>query len=264
MKNERLRIAGKLGPSSRLGKWSPVSILEMKGFLGIIINMGIINLPEISDYWKLSWESNIPFFSRVMPRNRFQDIFYGLHVSHSEAITVTKLDKLKMFLTKLVPKFRQHYSPSRHISIDETMIGFRGRFGSRQYMPQKPTKWGIKAFTMADSANGYLLDTIIYTGADTLGNENSYSTFPKPAQVVLHLARPYLNKGYHIVTDRYYSSVPLTLELEKNLSYTATIVKNRIDLPDPIRDKGFKLKSGEFKAYRCENVLVTAWRPEKN
>ena len=105
-------------------------------------------------------------------------------LSHSEGITVTKLDKLKMFLTKLVPKFRQHYFPSRHISIDETMIGFRGRFGSRQYMPQKPTKWGIKAFTMADSANGYLLDAIIYTGADTLGNENSYSSFPKPAQVV--------------------------------------------------------------------------------
>ena len=60
MKNERLRIAGKLGPSSRLGKWSP----EMKGFLGIIINMGIINVPEISDYWKVAWESNIPFFQQ--------------------------------------------------------------------------------------------------------------------------------------------------------------------------------------------------------
>ena len=34
-------------------------------------------------------------------------------------------------------------------------------------------------------------------------------------------------------------------------------MKNRI------QDKGFKLKSGEFKAYRCGNVLVTAWRPER-
>ena len=82
---------------------------------------------------------------------------------------------------------------------------------------------------------------IIYTGADTLGNENSYSTFPKPAQVVLHLARHYLNKGYHIVTDQYYSSVPLTLELEKY--QTTTIVKNHIDLPDPIRDKANQVKS---------------------
>ena len=114
------------------------------------------------------------------------------------------------------------------------------------------------------NTNGYLLDSIIYTGADTLGNENSYSTFPKPAQVVLHLARHYLNKGYHMVTDRYYSSVPLTLELEKyQTTYTTTIVKNRIDLPDPIRDKAFKLKSGEIKVYRKGNILVTAWRPER-
>ena len=61
-----------------------------------------------------------------------------------------------------------------------------------------------------------------------------------------------------------FSSVPLTLELEKyQTTYTATIVKNRIDLPDPIRDKAFKLKSGEIKVYRRGNVLVTAWRPER-
>ena len=77
MKYDTLKTAGQLGPSSRLGKWSPVSTLEMKAFLAIIINMGIINLPKIPDYWKTSWESNIPFFGRVMSRNRFQDIFFG-------------------------------------------------------------------------------------------------------------------------------------------------------------------------------------------
>ena len=74
----------------------------------------------------------------------------------------------------------------------------------------------------------------------------------------------FLRAGHIIVTDQYYSSVPLTLELEKRqTTYTATIVKNCIDLPDPIRDKAFKLKSGEIKAYESGNILVTAWRPER-
>ena len=48
------------------------------------------------------------------------------------------------------------------------MIGFRGRFGAKQYIPNKPTKYGVKAFTLADSLNGYILDVLLYTGADTL------------------------------------------------------------------------------------------------
>ena len=56
MKYDTLKTAGKPGPC-RLGKLSPVSTLEMKAFLAVIINMGIIHLPEIPD---------CPFFGRVM------------------------------------------------------------------------------------------------------------------------------------------------------------------------------------------------------
>lgn len=35
------------------------------------------------------------------------------------------------------------------------MIPFRGRISIRQYMKDKPVKWGVKAFILADSHNGY-------------------------------------------------------------------------------------------------------------
>ena len=73
------------------------------------------------------------------------------------------------------------------------MVGFRGHFGPKQYIPQK---YGIKAFTMADSDHGYLLNVLVYTGADTLtGSDPLYSCYPQPARVVLHLLQPYLDKG---------------------------------------------------------------------
>ena len=59
------------------------------------------------------------------------------------------------------------------------MIGFRGRFGAIQYMPQKPTKWGIKLYSIADS----ILDSIVYTGSETHTNTTIYSTLPKTTQV---------------------------------------------------------------------------------
>ena len=91
-----------------------------------------------------------------------------------------------------------------NLAIDQTMAGFRGRFGSIQYMPQKPTKWGIKAFTLADAANGYLLNSLVYTGAQTLEDADpAYQSLPQPAQVVMDVMWQYLNKGHHVFTDRY-------------------------------------------------------------
>ena len=48
------------------------------------------------------------------------------------------------------------------------MVGFHGRFGSTKYTPKKPVKWGIKSFTLADAETGYMLNIVVYTGAQTL------------------------------------------------------------------------------------------------
>ena len=69
-----------------------------------------------------------------------------LHVG-TPGVTARKIDKIKPLLDILLPRFQELYRPSQNLAIDETMVGFRGRFGSIQYMPQKPTKWGIKAYT---------------------------------------------------------------------------------------------------------------------
>lgn len=34
----------------------------------------------------------------------------------------------------------------------------------KQYLPNKPTKWGFKVWSLADSQNGYVCDIDIYTG----------------------------------------------------------------------------------------------------
>ena len=46
-------------------------------------------------------------------------------------------------------------------------------------------------------------------------------------------------------------------------SFTGTIMKNRIDLPDDIRSPDFHLEGGEVKAYRDGALLALAWRADK-
>ena len=174
----------------------------MLGFFSIILNMGIIQVPNIESCWKTSWVSQIPFFSKVMVRDRFQEIFWMLHVG-APGVIEKRIDKVKPLLDVLLPRFQQLWVPSQNLTVDETMVGFRGRLSCIQYMPQKPTKWGMKAFTLADGENGYFLNTILYTGAQTLENADpTYQSLPQPGRVVMELLLPYLDKGQHVFCDR--------------------------------------------------------------
>lgn len=151
---EKLRAVDKVKRRSRLLRWIPITVTDLVGFLAIIINMGVINVPAVEDYWKTSWTAEIPFFSRVMSRDRFELIFWMLHASHSTTSTPKRIDKIRMLLDILLSKFQANYIPRRNLAIDETMLRFRGRFVGKQNMPKKPVKWGIKAFSLADSTMG--------------------------------------------------------------------------------------------------------------
>ena len=118
--------------------------VDLYGLLAVILNMGLIVLPTLQDYWSTAWTTQVPFFSSLMTRERFQMLFWLLHVGHTQSDPPARIDKVRAFLDPLLKNFQSSYKPSQNISVDETMVGFRGRFGAKQYMPQKPTKYGIK------------------------------------------------------------------------------------------------------------------------
>ena len=172
-----------------------------------------------------------------MPRDRFELIFWMLHVSHSTTSPQKCIDKIRMLLEMMLTEFQANYNPRRNLAVDETMLRFRGQFGGKQCMPKKPVKWGIKATRLSfDSSNGYLFNVLLYSGAETLDEANPlFSTLPQPARVVIHLLEPYLHRGHHVFTDLYYSSIniPLAKTLHDNqTAFTGTSVRDRMDLPD--------------------------------
>ena len=58
------------------------------------------------------------------------------------------------------------YTPERQLAIDETLIKSKGKVHFRQLIPIKPGRLGIKAFTLAESTSGYVLNNKIYTGKE--------------------------------------------------------------------------------------------------
>ena len=157
---------------SRVHQWirSPFTPHELKKFFSLVIVMGLIHYPRIEDYWLKSWPFCTSNFSSVMSRDRFSLILRFLHLNDNSGyvpkgqVGYDPLYKLRPFLTKLLERFEANYTPRKELSLDEQMISFKGRLSFVQYMPKKPTKWGIKAFVLADSKSGYTFRWRLYTG----------------------------------------------------------------------------------------------------
>ena len=148
-------------------------------------------------------------------------------------------------MNALLPRFTTVYSPSQNLSLDETLIKFKGRVQFRQFLPLKRSRFGLKGFVVTDSATGYVLDTMIYTG-----KEGPAVSRDLAMRVVLKLVEPYVDKGYRLFVDNWYTSVPLLLELERRgILACGTVRGNRKFLPKDIVDQRKeqvkRLKRGE-------------------
>lgn len=53
------------------------------------------------------------------------------------------------------------------MTVDEMLIGFRGRCVFRMYIKSKPRKYGLKIMCLCDAKRHYLLNAFIYSGKTT-------------------------------------------------------------------------------------------------
>jgi len=62
----------------------------------------------------------------------------------------------------LLHNFQHTYILQRYVSIDESMMAYKGRLGWVQYIPSKRARFGVKFFTLCESQTGYIWNSIIY------------------------------------------------------------------------------------------------------
>lgn len=202
-------------PNSYYAKgFTPVSPAEMKAFIGLRLYMEyLIIKPSYRDHWLSEGNDFVTFtpgFRQVMTRDRFLAIWKFLHVVDEEDPSLDKTDKIykvRPMLNDLLQKFRHYYKPNKHLSLDEGMIPTKNRLAIKQYIKDKPTKWGIKSFMLCEGDTGYILNAEIYTGKAEFVEQKLGAV---GNTVIRLLTSSQLDHKAHVlVMDRYYNSVIL-------------------------------------------------------
>ncbi len=211
-----------VGHTPHARPWEDVTTPEMKAFVGLLIAMGVLHFPRLEMYWQVTHPLlGTPGISSIMSRMRFEQIFRFLHLADSDQQIPAgqpghdRLFKVRGLLDLVLPRFESNYTLHQAVSIDEAMIPFKGRLGFKQYIKNKPTKCGIKAFVLSDATNGYVFRTQIYTGK----NAEDDSSAGLCTRVVLDLMSGLEDGGLDLFTGNYYTSPELHLTLyEKGIN----------------------------------------------
>ncbi|TBU10732.1 transposase IS4, partial [Hamiltosporidium tvaerminnensis] len=177
-----------------------------------------------------------------------------------------RTQKVRDYLDFLDERFKEHCVPSREISVDESVVEFKGKISLLTYNPNKATKWEISMYVMADANTGYVYSILPYYGSLT-SEDLIRPDLPVSTRIVLELCNKLLDSnpgstGYHIFTDRFYTSLPLAQELLKlNIHFTGTIQSNRKFQPNSTKKPRFS-ENNTF-ACRSGNILFSAWKDKR-
>jgi len=90
-----------------------------------------------------------------------------------------KLAPIRNINDKFVAACEANYTPGIGCTVDKSLHGFRGMCSFKQDIPNKPSKYGIKVYVLADSKTFYSVSSKIYTKAGTHA-----PGFPVPTQLL--------------------------------------------------------------------------------
>lgn len=247
-------------------KWTDITLCELKAYFGVIMNMALHDRPCIFDYFSTEWVNSVPFFVDVFARYRFLQIHWMLHAAPLNGGGTGKGAKVQNVMDCVSGKSLEYFIPGPNIAIDESTIAFKGRVSCKMYNPNKPTKWGLRVYVLADSSTGYISAFQPYFGRETTESLARPGS-PFTTRIVLHLIDKLLAKwsfsGFHLYTDRFYTGCSLALQLfQLGVHLTGTIQRNRQGLPTELK-KAKKMATHEVVAFATNSMLALCWQDKR-
>jgi hypothetical protein len=118
----------------------------MEQFLGIHIMAGVVKIPSYRMYWADT--TRFAQIANVMPRNRFDKMRNFFHINDNNSMKAygdlhyEKLFKVRQFVDSIKASFLET-DAEEYNSVDELNISFKGHSSLKQYVKNKPHKWGI-------------------------------------------------------------------------------------------------------------------------
>ncbi|KAI7802694.1 putative piggyBac transposable element-derived protein 4-like, partial [Triplophysa rosa] len=215
-------------PKRVKASWKILDEIHLKAYIGLLILAGVFksNGESTSSLWNA--ETGRAIFPATMSLESFhiisQIIRFDDKRTRLQRRELDKLAPIRELWDKWVERLPLLYNPGLNVTVDERLVPFRGSCPFRQYMPNKPAKYGIKIWAACDAQSSYACNMQVYTGKPSGGAPERNQGL----RVVLDMTTGLSD----IVCDNFLTSYLLGEELlKRKLTILETIRKNKPELP---------------------------------
>ena len=244
--------------------FQPFTEAELLAIIGILIAAGV-HRQNKENLDNMSKGDALPLIRATMSRDRFKMMLRFIRFDNentrAERAQTDKAAPIRDIWIMLNRNLEKAYKPYECITIDEQLFPFRGHTKFTQYIPSKPSKYGIKVFWACGASNAYPLQGQIYTGKPTDGPRQ----VNVGEQTVLNLVSLYKSSGRNVTTDtcNFFTTMELAKVLNSwNMTLFGTVRKNKKFLPSNMQSTKEKpVYSTNFAYHR--DATVCSYVPKK-
>ena len=200
-----------------------------------------------------------------MSRNRFWSIWSNIHLVDNSSVEKThgKSFRLKPLVDALTRTFQVHYSPGQELSLDESMVKYKGRGRGKVKMSKKHTQEGFKVWSCSSAETGYLCTFQIYDGilVDPVTGKKVHEC-GLVKRVVHDLLASFTGLNHVVYMDNFYTSGELAEELAKNEIYMAGTIKSDAK-GFPAQLKNLTLSREEYILFKSGDIVYYTFHDRK-
>lgn len=243
-----------------------VTLPELNAYFGLLVLSAVLKDNHVTTdvLFDPSYCGNR--YIATMSEKRFQFLTNCLRFDEKETrherLVGNPLAPVSEIWELLLKNCEKNYKPSMYVTIDEQLVGFRGKCKFRMYIPSKPDKYGLKILMMCDNSSKYMVSAVPY-----VGKGSTPPNMPAADHFVNKLTASIKGSNRNVTMDNWFCSVPLVEKMlkEDNLTVVGTVRKNKPHIPSELKDTKFQNRKVNSSIFLFNgDVTIVSYMPKLN
>nr|CAI5831944.1 unnamed protein product [Callosobruchus analis] len=206
---------------------------ELLALFGLLVFSGAQKENHLSARDMFDYKMSGSIYRATMSCERFNFLIESLRfddkTTRTERRQLDRFAPIRDIWDEFICNCSHSYKPGNYITIDEQLLGFRGRCPFRMYIPSKPSRYGIKIVMCCDVGTKYMFDA-----EPCLHKHTNTHGVPLAEYFVKRLTKVVHGSNRNVTMDNWFTSVSLAeqlLEPPYKLTLVGTMRHNKREVP---------------------------------
>ena len=151
------------------------------------------------------------------------------------------------------------YTPQCDVSVDESLMMWKGHLAWKVYVATKRANSGVKLFKLSEAESSYVWNFIFYVGKENVKDETYYGS-----NIVLEVMAPLLDQSYCATIDNWFLNPNLFEKLcNQNTNVIGRFIRTERGCLQKLKKKSRTKKLEYVSAYK-DKRSVMKWKNKKD